>query len=261
MTHHEIRKNSGSLLNYDEYATGMIYADEDFIDLTIELDKYQFDLFRPFIGNRILEIGAGTGRITLMVLQRCGFDNLTVIEPSDHFFGILQKRFYSRPDMTIIKAEASDLLQKYTHYFDSVFSVHVMEHIEDDKKFIGDCLKLLKRGGYLIVLVPALQFLYSNFDKNIGHYRRYNKKTIRKLIRGFNVKIERLSYDNFLGIFASLYFFKFRKLDYQSSTGNKQKFFRLYKIYSRFFVPIINILEKYIPIPVGLNLTVILKKL
>ena len=117
----------------------------------------------------------------------------------------------------------------------------------------------MRSKGKLIILVPALQFLYSNLDRNIGHYRRYDKKMIRKLVAGKNVKIEKLFYSNFLGVLASLYFLKFKNLEYQSSE-KKEQFIFLFKLYDRFFIPMIALLEKYLSVPIGLNLTVVLEK-
>ena len=53
--------------------------------------------------------------------------------------------------------------------------LNVLEHIEDDTKEINEAFQKLNPGGFLIILVPAHNNLYSEFDKAIGHFRRYNK--------------------------------------------------------------------------------------
>src|SRR5260370_1077143 len=117
-------------------------------------------------------------------------DELLAIEPSPHFCSLLQNRAGNLPKTTLIQAETAELLPKYTSHFDSVYSVHVMEHIANDRQFLEEMLALTRSGGNVIILVPALPFLFSELDRNIGHYRRYNKKMVRALIRGLPVEID-----------------------------------------------------------------------
>jgi SAM-dependent methyltransferase len=163
--------------------------------------------------------------------------------------------------LQVIQATTSDVMERYLDHFDSVFSVHVMEHVEDDRAFVRDCLAMTKPGGALIILVPALQSLYSSLDSKIGHYRRYDKKAVRRLIADLPVTVERLQYNNLIGVLASAWFIKFRKLDYQTSAASRGRFFRLYGIYSRFVIPVVSAVERVVAPPIGLNLTVVLRKI
>lgn len=229
-------------------------------DLTPELDRFQFDLFRSYLGPRILEIGAGGRRLTELVLQNVPCSEFVCIEPSVHFYDIIASRYASRRDTTVLKCTTSDIQHTYPQYFDSVFSVHVMEHIQDDRAFLAECLNLTCPGGVVIALVPALPWLYSNLDRNIGHYRRYATKMIQRLIAGLNATVEMLQCNNLLGVFASACFVKFRKLDYQTSSRSRTEFFRLYGLYSRFVVPVVARMERLASPPTDLNLTLILRK-
>jgi SAM-dependent methyltransferase len=148
----------------------------------------------------------------------------------------------------------------YPSLFDVTFSVHVMEHVEDHVSFIRQQLDLLRPGGRLIILVPALQFLYSTLDKNIGHFRRYNKSSLRAVFKGMPVRIDKLFYSNFLGVIGSLYFSRIRKVEYQSSESERKRFFKVYQIFSQFFVPVIEVAERFVPVPIGLNLTLVATK-
>ena len=60
-----------------------------------------------------------------------------------------------------------------------------MEHIKDDHLAIKNMVKLLKPGGNLVILVPAYQALYNNFDTTLEHYRRYNKKSLTSLMGNY----------------------------------------------------------------------------
>jgi SAM-dependent methyltransferase len=185
---------------------------------------------------------------------------MVISEPSPYFMGRLERRFVGEAGTHLIQGEVSDLVSANAGPFDAVFSVHVMEHIEDDRSFVRQQLELLRPGGRLIILVPALPFLYSELDKNIGHFRRYNKSSIRSLLDGAPAEVEKLFYSNFIGVLGSLYFSKFKKVQYQSSDTQRKKFFRIYQIFSRYFIPAIQTIENVIPVPLGLNLTLVATK-
>jgi hypothetical protein len=65
--------------------------------------------------------------------------------------------------------------------FDTIIYIDVLEHIEHDKEELALASKHLRPNGRLIVLSPAHQWLYSPFDKAIGHFRRYTKNSLRRL--------------------------------------------------------------------------------
>jgi SAM-dependent methyltransferase len=244
----------------DPYAKGMVESGAEHNDLTPELDRFQYRMIKPYLGKDILEVGAGPGRIARLLLQDdVSYDRFVSSEPSEHFFEPLRERVGPNAKVTLVQGETSDLLRQYPLAFDTIFSVHVLEHVEDDRRFIEDCLGMLKPGGKLITLVPALQFLYSDLDRKIGHYRRYDKSMVRRLVKDLDFRVHRLYYTNFLPIVPSLLFFKMGKLDYQSK-NNKKKFMILEKVYSKYFIPIIDVMERHIPIPLGLNLTFVLEK-
>lgn len=54
----------------------------------------------------------------------------------------------------------------------------VLEHLEKPKDLLAEVYRVLKPGGICLVTVPAHEWLFSNFDANIGHYRRYSRKNL-----------------------------------------------------------------------------------
>ena len=242
----------------DQYASGMIHSSGD--GGTPNYDKYQFSLFKKYLGGRILEIGAGGGRISNLVIRDIQFEEFVISEPSPNFMARLKQRFAGTPKTYLAPGELDDVAKMYPSLFDVTFSVHVMEHVEDHVSFVRQQLDLLRPGGRLIILVPALQFLYSTLDKNIGHFRRYNKSSLRAVFKGMPVRIDKLFYSNFLGVIGSLYFSRIRKVEYQSSESERKRFFKVYQIFSQFFVPVIEVAERFVPVPIGLNLTLIATK-
>ena len=88
--------------------------------------------------------------------------------------------------------------------FDTIMYMDVLEHIEDDKKEVNKALKHLNLGGNLIFFVPAYQFLYSDFDKSIGHIKRYNKQFFLSFKENENISIVELKYFDTIGFFFAV---------------------------------------------------------
>ena len=84
--------------------------------------------------------------------------------------------------------------------FDSVFALNVVEHIEDDRKAISNCKKLLKQGGHLVILVPAFQSLFNHFDTALGHFRRYTARSLRLVFEANHLPIGHFQYFNLIGM-------------------------------------------------------------
>jgi len=87
--------------------------------------------------------------------------------------------------------------------FDTILYIDVLEHINDDKEELKIASKHLKPGGKLIIISPAIPQLYSEFDRSVGHYRRYTKKSI-DIIAQSDLIVKRISYIDSLGALASL---------------------------------------------------------
>ena len=68
--------------------------------------------------------------------------------------------------------------------------MNVLEHIRDHVKEINFAIKKLNKNGFLIILVPAHQKLFTKFDKAVGHYRRYSMSFFKKKFR--NSTLEKL---------------------------------------------------------------------
>ena len=87
--------------------------------------------------------------------------------------------------------------------FDTILYMDVLEHIKHDIKEVKLALNHLKKDGRLIILCPAHNFLFTSFDTNVGHFRRYNKKMFQNFTIK-NAKIEKLYYLDSLVFFLSL---------------------------------------------------------
>ena len=175
----------------------------DIISVADKFNEWMFKEINPYCKGEILEIGSGIGNISSFFLKEN--KNITLSELREEYCEIL-KKFENYPNLKgIIKMNLTDhnfdenFLTLFNS-FDSIFALNVIEHIEDDKKAIENCFKLLKKGGNLIILVPSYNFLYNKFDKELGHFKRYNTKRLKEIFPNNSCKITYSSYFNFTGI-------------------------------------------------------------
>jgi SAM-dependent methyltransferase len=91
---------------------------------------------------------------------------------------------------------------KDTAKFDAILYIDVLEHITDDKAELERASRLLRSGGSLIVLSPAYGWLYTPFDRAIGHLRRYRKRTL-KASAPRDCRLEKMMYLDSAGLLAS----------------------------------------------------------
>ena len=154
---------------------------------------YQFSLIEKQIKGNILEVGPGN---CIYVNKYMKVSNsITLIEPTNKYFQPLKKKFKNIKKVTVKK----NLKSFKKNSFDTIIYLDVLEHIKNDKQEINKAYKLLKRSGTIIICVPAFQFLYSIYDKKIGHYRRYNKKNFIQLLKKCGIENYKIRYFDFVG--------------------------------------------------------------
>lgn len=121
--------------------------------------------------------------------------------------------------------------------YDLIFSSNVLEHIEQDSKTVADLKKMLKKDGYLIIFVPAFNFLFGELDLKVGHFRRYNVEMLKKICDQNDLEVENISFFDSVGFFILL-FMKFFKIDSCKKITAKNLIF-----YDKIFVKINIILD------------------
>jgi len=128
------------------------------------------------------DVGGGNG-FTTKSLQDL-LMGAVLIEPGKK--GVLNAK--KRNVRNIICGNLSDL-KGLTGRVPTIGAFDVIEHVEDDVDFVLKLNSMLEENGYLFITVPAFNFLWSDEDITAGHYKRYNKKSITKLILRFNFEI------------------------------------------------------------------------
>ncbi len=153
----------------------------------------------PFLGARVLEVGAGIGSNTHMLYA--GQARWVCLEP-DHSMARRLKADRTLPAACeVVEGTLSDVVEDAT--FDTVLYVDVLEHVERDGDELSRAMKKLAPGGRLVVTAPAYQSLYSPFDKAIGHYRRYDRHSLQA-VAPYEARLIRTRYLDSVGLAASL---------------------------------------------------------
>lgn len=235
-------------------AVEYVGKDLEAMDHAVNYHEWVYSLMKPFLGTRIVEVGAGTGSFSEL-LWAGRPERLTLIEPSAMFEG-LRERFGAQREndrIRLVRAVFSHVVAEIAaDEPDSVIYNNVLEHIEDDAAELRLVWNALRPGGRVLIFVPAGRFLFSEFDRHIGHFRRYGRNEIERKIKdaGFRV-IETRAVDA-AGIVPWL--FKYRLL--RSITMEPGAV----RLYDRLAVPIVRRMEAVIKPPFGKNLLVVGKK-
>lgn len=143
--------------------------------------RYWRSWIAAYITGDVLEVGAGIGATT-KALCSLEYESWLSIEPDAAMVRDLQQQQAAGEfpgNCRFRVATVQDLAS--TELFDSILYIDVLEHIENDQDELRCAAAHLKPGGYLIVLGPAFQFLYTPFDRAIGHYRRYTRPKLHAL--------------------------------------------------------------------------------
>ena len=170
----------------------------EFFDAAKNWRKYQFKNILKYINSSVLEIGPGTGNNVQYYKNRAS--QITLLETNKNLANSLKSKFDEEKKIIVLNTDIH--IQEKT--FDTIMYMDVLEHIEDDKKEVNKALKHLNSGGNLIFFVPAYQFLYSDFDKSIGHIKRYNKQFFLPFKENENISIVELKYFDSIGFFFAV---------------------------------------------------------
>ena len=157
----------------------------------------------PYLGHCILELGAGLGA-TALALNHVACDRWLGMEPDETMYRLIagrltQSRF---PDGYQIRHGTSANLRD-TERFDTILYIDVLEHIQDDREELTRVSRHLDVGGHIVIVAPAHNFLYTPFDRKIGHHRRYDKRLLTGIVPS-GMSIRRMYYLDSVGMLASL---------------------------------------------------------
>jgi glycosyltransferase involved in cell wall biosynthesis len=179
------------------YFSRDIYADPgaailDSLASTDRFNRWMADTVRPFLGARVLELGAGIGNMTRF-LSRSRAEYVATDVDEEHL-ARLRVRFRGRPSLESRECDLRDPADfaGLEGRFDSVVCLNVLEHIDDDLQGLRNIRSALAPGGRAIVLVPQDQAVYGTLDKVLGHYRRYAAAELGARMEQAGLRVERI---------------------------------------------------------------------
>ncbi len=212
-------------------------------------NKWIADKILAHIETPAIEIGAGIGNLTSYFLDK---KPLYATDVDIELVSRLKKRFKHKNILIDCLDITKKIPVKYRSFFATVFSINVLEHIEDDNKALENMNLLLKKGGRIVLLVPAKKYAFTKLDKELGHYRRYEKSEIINKLNKAGFVVENATFLNIVGLLS---WFMRSKLE----GGNvKLKSYQV-RIFD-FAVPFLRVAESFIKIPVGISLVVVATK-
>lgn len=211
-------------------------------------NNWIYEFIAPYIKGSILEIGAGIGNFTPLLTQK---GQVTAIDLNRSYIASLKNKLDGKTKFGFGNIESGEFFFKKGSRFDTLICLNVLEHIRNDEKALNFMYSLLKPRGKLILLVPAHKSLSSNFDKNLGHYRRYDKSSLEKLLHKIGFRSVSIRYFNWL---ASIGWFAFLTLTGWEKIPGREV--GIFNFLGRFLLwP-----EKYIKFPFGLSVLAIVEK-
>ncbi len=222
-------------------------ADEELTEVLHSLtDAHNYadwigELIEPWLGEKVVEIGAGAGTLTERLARRA---HVVATDPSPRLVARLRARLGDRPDVTVDEGLLDEVVDR--HAADTFVLVNVLEHIPDDVGALRRMRDRLPAGGRVVLFVPALDALYSTFDARIGHHRRYDKASLRRALAEAGLRPEALRYVNSVG--AAAWFTVARLLGSEPTKRGPAL------AYDRLAVPVLRRLERRVTPPIGQSL-------
>ena len=208
----------------------MEYAGEDNLNImkaATNYNRFLQDLVYQNISPNaqlILDFGAGEGTFAEQLEKQSG-KNVYCLEPAEN----MQKYYQKKPLQSLAELGEEKI--------DCIYSLNVLEHIENDKEIIDAFYKVLAQNGTVFLYLPAFPCLYSSVDKQVGHCRRYTKKDINRIFDASQWNVQEIKYADFLGWFLAFLFKHIERKDGKIPSGKL-------KIYDKYIFPISLFLDK-----------------
>lgn len=145
----------------------------------------------PWVGSRVLEIGAGIGNITGFLIPR---DRYVASDINDNYLHYLNNYAGGKPYLDVAKVDLEDpeSFANLREQFDTVVCLNVLEHVRDPLSALRNLRSILEVGGRAVLYVPAGQWLYSSLDESLEHRCRYDANMLTKELQASGFELEHL---------------------------------------------------------------------
>ena len=207
--------------------------------------------FEPYVKGRGVEFGAGLGLMSQLL--RAKLSHFDLVEPSPSHAARLANRFQNAADITVFPESLESYLGRQDdNSVNTLILTNVLEHIEDDAMAVEGFHRILEVGGYLLIFVPALNFLFSDLDRRLGHFRRYHKMDLASLVEGAGFQVHLIHYFDILGVLPWWLVY--------TLTGKTKLDPKMSALYDFIGVPVTRGFDKLVTPPFGKNLILVAQK-
>jgi glycosyltransferase involved in cell wall biosynthesis len=190
-----------------KYRFSSKYADAgkvalDALEQAPRFNRWMYDVIRKHLGTRIAELGSGRGNLSKLLKQGA---NVLVTDNREPYLDELRERWGHLPNVRVARLDlvkANDYKILTDFQVDTVVCLNVLEHIEDDLGVLKRLCDAVPPGCRVVFLVPFNQKLFSRFDREIGHFRRYSKTELEQKMRSAGLNVECQFYFNKAGVIA-----------------------------------------------------------
>ncbi|NUN12476.1 MAG: methyltransferase domain-containing protein [Myxococcales bacterium] len=223
-------------------------ADLEALQDLVHYPSWIMDYLSPVARGDILEVGPGLGAVSKRL--RIISDSLDLLEPSARHASLLADFFRADEKVRVLPFTVEAFAAHAPRgVYDTVVAINILEHLEDDLTALETFFRVLRPGGFLFLFVPALRFLYSEFDRRIGHFRRYHLGELKRLVEGARFVVETIRYFDMSGVVPWWVT--------NTVVGSTQINPRFAQWYDRLVVPVSRRLERRFTPPLGKNLVVV----
>ena len=206
---------------------------------------YELELVAPYCGRHVLEVGSGLGEFAERLRELGGVERVTVSDTDPMCLAALAGRFAGRDDVDVLTLDVTQPFSVPARVppVDTVAMMNVLEHVVDDVGTLRRLAAVVGPGGRLVIWVPGYEALYGDFDRSVGHVRRYTPATVRRSAEFAGLAVDCARPVNLLG---GLAWWVAVRMAGQTTPDR-----RWVRAYDRVVVPVTRALERVVRVPFG----------
>lgn len=169
--------------------------------MAARFNSWKVDTIAPYIGQNVLEIGAGVGNLTKRLIPRQSY---TATDTHPYYLQMLKNLKHDKPYLNIDFLDISDIcgFSKNKDTFDTVVCTNLIECLDDDVQAMKNIASLLSISGRAVIFVPGHSSAFGSMDITLGRKRRYSPHTIKAISEKAGLDVEKIIPFNRAGIIS-----------------------------------------------------------
>ncbi|RMH17787.1 MAG: glycosyltransferase [Acidobacteria bacterium] len=229
----------------DQYGSNILQN----LERVRRFNGWMADRIRPFVGSRVMEVGAGIGNVTLHLVPR---DRYLASDVNPHYLEYLRHVAIGKPYLEVARVDLEDAstFAPWREGFDTVVCLNVLEHVKDPLAALRNVWGALAPGGRLVLYVPQGQGLFSTLDEVLEHRCRYSRSMLEEELAAVGFEVERVEHFNRASVLGWWWNGKVLK---------RRRFSRLQLKIFDLLVPLLRRLDRFLPWR-GLGLIAVARK-